>query len=252
MRPQAISSIPKSNRMTFIDATRPCPLCASGRTKLFHCDARREYIRCGQCRLVFVPSRYFLSTEDEKSCYDLHHNDPADAAYRRFLGRLFNPLVEKLSPGARGLDFGSGPGPTLSRMLTEAGFATAIYDPFYAPDASVWSVQYDFVTASEVVEHLHRPLADLSRMWNVLKLGGWLGIMTKRVRDAAAFAGWHYKNDPTHVIFFTEATFAWLASHWSAELEIIGPDVVLLRKPDWAGGRRLDVPIAADPRRGTL
>lgn len=207
-----------------------CPLCAVLGAEFFHRDKRREYRRCGVCRLVFVPQRYFLSAAEEKACYDLHQNDPQDVDYRRFLGQLFNPLIARLPPGAGGLDFGSGPGPTLSVMLAEAGFPTAIYDPFYAPDESVWSRTYGFITASEVVEHLHRPKPDLERLWHVLKPGGWLGIMTKRVRDAEPFSDWHYKNDPTHVAFFAEETFVWLAAHWSSRLEIAGPDVVLLQK----------------------
>ena len=55
--------------------------------------------------------------------------------------------------------------------------------------------------------------------------------MTKRVSDAKAFAAWHYKSDPTHVAFFADATFIWLAHHWHATLEFFGPDVVLLHKP---------------------
>jgi SAM-dependent methyltransferase len=200
-------------------------------TEFFHRDIRREYLRCSECGLVFVPSQFFLSADAEKACYDQHENRPDDPEYRRFLGRLFQPLIEKLTPGARGLDFGSGPGPTLSRMLDEAGFPTAIFDPFYAPDEIVWQDHYDFVTASEVVEHLHRPMKELQRIWTVLRPSGWLGIMTKRVLNQTTFAKWHYKNDPTHVVFFGEETFAWLARRWSAELQIVGPDVVLLWKP---------------------
>jgi SAM-dependent methyltransferase len=141
------------------------------------------------------------------------------------------PLIHRLAPGASGLDFGSGPGPTLALMLREAGFPTRIYDPLYAPDDQVWELAYDFITASEVVEHLRSPRLELERLWQVLKPGGWLGIMTKRVWNRRAFTTWHYKDDPTHVVFFAEQTFAWLARHWSATLEIIGPDVVLLNKP---------------------
>jgi 2-polyprenyl-3-methyl-5-hydroxy-6-metoxy-1,4-benzoquinol methylase len=89
---------------------------------------------------------------------------------------------------------------------------------------------YDFITASEVVEHLHHPRFELERLWSALRPRGILGIMTKRVRDQHAFANWHYKNDPTHVIFFSEATFVWLSRYWSAELQVVGPDVVLFRK----------------------
>lgn len=213
-----------------LPALSGCPLCMAGPVVDFHRDARREYRRCRTCQLVFVPPRFHLPVNAEKAHYDLHENDPEDADYRQFLARVFAPLVEKLPPQARGLDFGSGPGPTLSIMFAEAGYPTAIYDPFYAPSRSVWQDEYDFVTATEVVEHLHRPRTDLERVWEVLKPGGWLGIMTKRVLNVAAFAGWHYKDDPTHVAFFSEATFRWLARHWSARLEIVSADVVLIQK----------------------
>lgn len=213
-----------------------CPLCGELQPAVFHRDRSRKYLRCGRCGLVFVPPSYFLPPEEEKTCYDLHQNRPDDPAYRRFLGRLFDPLRAKLPPGATGLDFGSGPGPTLSLMFAEAGFPTAIFDPFYAPNHEVWRSKHDFITASEVVEHLHRPAEELDRLWNSLTMGGWLGLMTKRVRDQASFAAWHYKNDPTHVVFFADETFAWLATHWRAKLEIVGADVVLLQKCEPAAG----------------
>lgn len=180
--------------------------------------------------MVFVPPRFLLSPAEEKSVYDQHQNSPDDAGYRTFLSRLCNPLCERLSPGSRGLDFGSGPGPTLSVMFTEAGHQVAIYDPFYAPLCPPPEALYDFITASEVVEHLRHPGVELERLWKILNPGGLLGVMTKRVLDREAFSRWHYKNDPTHIRFFSTATFEYLAEHWRAELTVVGDDVVLFRK----------------------
>lgn len=208
-----------------------CPLCHEAKAvESFHRDIQREYVRCQQCGLVFVPPEYFLSLEAEKKYYDLHNNNPGDSNYRKFLGRLAQPLLEQLPPGSRGLDFGSGPGPTLSKMLARAGLPTAIYDPFYCDDSLVWNQNYDFITASEVVEHLRRPHFELSRLWSLLRPGGILGVMTKRVIDRQRFSTWHYKNDPTHIAYFSETTFRWLADSWNADLQILEPDVVLLRK----------------------
>lgn len=211
--------------------TLPCPLCGSLETGHFHTDRRREYLRCAVCDLVFVPPRFFLTAEQEKACYDQHENDPEDPRYRQFLSRLAEPLIARLAPGATGLDFGSGPGPTLSVMLREAGFPTTNYDPFYVPDETALAQTYDFITATEVAEHLHQPGRQLAQLWQILRPGGYLGIMTKRVINHQAFTTWHYKNDPTHVTFFAEETFVWLAERWEAELEILGADVVILRKP---------------------
>ena len=190
----------------------------------------REYFRCPTCYLVFVPPHYFLSPEDERAQYDCHENSAEDFAYRRFLGRLFDPVSERLTPHSQGLDFGSGPGPTLSVMFEEAGHSMKLYDPFYAPELKPLQREYDFVTASEVVEHLHHPRREFDRLWGCVKPNGLLGIMTKRVIDQEAFSRWHYKQDPTHVCFFSIETFRWLADLWQATLSVCGADVVLFRK----------------------
>lgn len=208
----------------------PCPLCASRDTRPFHRDARRDYLRCARCALVFVPPRQRLGPLEERAAYDKHRNFPHDPGYRRFLSRLFDPLRERLAPGARGLDFGAGPGPTLSVMFEEAGHPMAIYDPFYAPHPAVLEHRYDFITASEVAEHLFAPGRELERLAAMLEEGGWLGLMTKRVTSAEAFARWHYILDPTHVCFFSEASLEWLAESLDMSLELPAADVALLRK----------------------
>ena len=208
---------------------RTCPLCRTSEGRPFHQDSR-EYFRCPVCLLVLVPSHQFLTPEDEKAEYDSHENSADDPRYRRFLGRLFVPLSQRLSPESCGLDFGSGPGPTLSVMFEEAGHSMEIYDPFYAPDIKPLQQRYDFITASEVVEHLHHPRRELERLWSCLKPNGSLGIMTKRVIDREAFSRWHYKDDPTHVCFYSTETFRWLADHWRARLTVPENDVVLFMK----------------------
>mgnify|MGYP001813413853 CR=1 FL=1 len=206
----------------------PCPLCTSAQTAPYFRDQRREYLRCKECALVFVPPAFFLSPQAEKAEYDLHENAVDDPGYRRFLARLVEPLLQRLLPGARGLDFGCGPGPALAAMFVEAGHPVDLYDCFYQPDTSVLSPSYGFICATEVVEHLHRPGRELDRLWAMLEPGGILGIMTKLVRDREAFARWHYKNDSTHVCFFSRDTWAWWARRNGAALEIIGADVILL------------------------
>lgn len=87
-------------------------------------------------------------------------------------------------------------------MFEEQGAQVSLFDKFYYPDDSVLAKQYDFVTATEVWEHLSDPRLNLELLWQCVKPGGVLGVMTKLVRDAEAFKSWHYKNDPTHIIFF--------------------------------------------------
>lgn len=210
-----------------------CPLCEQPQAvaaPLFARDSRRDYRRCERCRLVWVPPAFYLSLAREKAEYDRHENALDDPGYRRFLSRLAEPLLSCLPPGASGLDFGCGPGPALAAMLEESGCRVALYDVFYRPDQTVLRRRYDFITATEVVEHLHRPGKELARLWRLLRPGGVLGIMTKRVIGQEAFQRWHYRNDPTHVSFFSEDTFAWWAAQSGARLQLTGADSVLLFK----------------------
>jgi SAM-dependent methyltransferase len=207
-----------------------CPLCTSQRNVLFHQDNRRLYWRCLRCQLVFVPPHQYLSAADEKSIYDLHQNNPADTGYRRFLSRLTTPLTERLPDHSTGLDFGCGPGPTLTQILQEQGFSMEIYDPIYADLPEVLQQQYDFITCTEVVEHFQQPGKEFKNLFSLLKPGGILGIMTKLVIDAEAFAHWHYKNDLTHISFFSITTFKWLAKQHQCHIDFLHNDVLILQK----------------------
>jgi hypothetical protein len=95
----------------------------------------RRYGTCAACGLIQVTREDHLTPAAERAHYGTHRNDPADPGYRTFLDRLCAPLVQRLPPGAEGLDYGSGPGPTLSVMLEEQGFPMRVYDPHFADDA---------------------------------------------------------------------------------------------------------------------
>lgn len=212
-----------------------CPFCSSERFELFFRDAlhlKRDYLLCADCGLVFVPAKQHLSIENEKIRYDFHRNDIADAGYRGYLNRLAGPMIKRLSPGSEGLDFGSGPGrvPVLAGIFAEAGHAMDTYDPIYAPDTGALSRRYDFVAATEVVEHLRMPAKTLGVMWDLVKPGGWLGILTQFLPEKTRFGGWRYKDDPTHICFFSAPIFERLAASWNAALNIVEPGVILLQK----------------------
>ena len=207
-----------------------CALCAGTEVVEYHRDQRRFYLHCLGCHLVFVPEKFHLSDEQEKAEYDLHENDPQDLGYRNFLNRIAEPLLAKLKPQSEGLDFGSGPGPCLSLILEERGHSVALYDIYYANNPALLECQYDFITATEVVEHLANPLFELDRLWGILRSGGQLAIMTKLVASPEKFANWHYKSDPTHISFFSVATFNFLGQRWGSVPEFIGADVIIFQK----------------------
>ncbi|UXI01205.1 class I SAM-dependent methyltransferase [Photobacterium sp. TY1-4] len=208
-----------------------CPLCQHQSADAFVEDRLRAYFRCQACALIFADPAALLAPADEKAVYDQHENNPADQGYRRFLNRLAEPLSERLGPAPLdGLDFGCGPGPTLSVMLAEMGHQMAIYDPYFADEPALLEATYDFVTCTEAIEHFYTPAREWALLLNMVKPGGWLGLMTKLATDAEAFARWHYKNDPTHVSFFSRETFRFLARRDGLSVEFVGNDVILLRK----------------------
>ena len=212
----------------------PCPLCHSSRSRLYYRDAIRDYRQCPRCRLVFVPEAQRLDPAEEKARYDLHRNDPADPRYRAFLSRLHRLVCRRIAPPARGLDFGSGPGPALAMMFRESGYEMQIFDVYYADHPGVLEREYDFVTCSEVVEHLYEPGRVLQELLVCLAPGGLLAIMTQMIIDRERFASWHYIRDPTHVAFFSRDTFSWFAEEQQCLVEFPDKDIILLTnlRPD--------------------
>jgi hypothetical protein len=207
-----------------------CPLCHNTAIHHFSRNRTRDYLLCQTCHLIFVPVEQYISADEEKARYDLHNNHPDDPDYRAFLSRMFLPMQHRLKATSSGLDFGSGPGPTLSLMFAEAGHRMKIYDHVYAPTLSALDQPCDFITATEVIEHLHRPGFELERLWSLLSPGGLLGVMTQLVPESTPFADWYYIKDPTHVCFFSRSTCEWLAEHWQAELTFPGHNAMLFQK----------------------
>lgn len=210
-----------------------CPVCEASAARLFLRVDTRDYWRCRACQSTFLDPAQLPDPDAERAQYQLHHNKPGDEGYRRFLGRLATPLLERLPPVRHSLDYGCGPGPALAAMLREAGHLVALYDPFFFDDLTVLTESYDFITCTEVAEHFHRPAEEFRRLNSLLRPGGLLAVMTSFQTDDARFVNWHYRRDPTHVVFYREATFHHLAGQYGWTCEIPGQHVVLLRK----GGR---------------
>lgn len=208
-----------------------CPVCEHDAAHPFQTVGPRDYWRCPTCSCTFLQPDQRPSPAAERAEYRLHQNHPGDAGYRRHLQQLAGPLLQRLPLAQSGLDFGCGPGPVLPDLLRDAGHAVALYDPFFRPDDTALATRYDFVTCTEVVEHFHHPADEFRRLQGLLKPGGWLGVMTRFQTDDARFAQWHYRRDPTHVVFYRETTLRWLAQHHGWLCEIPGPNVALLHKP---------------------
>lgn len=208
-----------------------CPVCRDPAPATFGVFDGLGYWRCGACQARGLNPAHHPQAADEKAEYDRHENNVDDPGYRRFLSRLADALRPHLAPGAQGLDYGCGPGPALAAMLREAGHDMTVYDPFYQPDTDALHKRYDFVTCTEVIEHFHRPAAEFDRLGALLRPGGWLGVTTCFQTDDARFAGWHYRKDPTHVVFYRAVTLEHVAATRGWSCRIPRKDVALMQVP---------------------
>lgn len=218
------------NESSFAPSPHHCPLCSAPElASFFTTNEGAEYFHCSTCDLRSLHGRHRLSLKDERSHYELHENDVHDPRYRKFVSPLFDAVSGRLTPGATGLDFGAGSGPILATLFGEAGYATEKFDPFFWPDRRVLERTYDFVVTSEVVEHFNQPQLEFPKLRALLAPGGVLGIMTHLYDSSIDFASWYYRRDPTHVVFYSKATFGWIARECSfSSLTFEGERVVVL------------------------
>lgn len=213
-----------------------CPLCGGTALDPLGRVHGRDFHDCTACGLAFLEPDQLPSPDEERARYATHRNDPGDAGYRAFLARVAQPLLARVPMGAEGLDYGSGPGPTLSRMLTEAGRPTRDYDPYFAPDEDALARSYDFITCTETAEHFFAPAAEFERLEALLRPGGWLAVMTTMRDESQSFADWWYVRDPTHVCFYRWRTMEWIATRYGWELERPHVNVALFGMPTLRAG----------------
>lgn len=112
--------------------------------------------------------------------------------------------------GARILDFGSGPEPVLASLLKDRGYEVEIYDKYFSPGTVTG--RFDMITSTEVFEHVPDPISLLKELKPRLNPGGMIAVKTSfRPDDDTEFFKWWYREDSTHISFFTVKAFEIMA-----------------------------------------
>jgi len=187
----------------------PCPLC-SGNSKSFYVFKLREFLRCNSCKSVFTNPAHYLTPAEEKTHYEWHENDPEDLRYQNFVRPLVNHIFEDFNAAHTGLDFGSGTGSPIVKLLEDEKYNISQYDLFFHNHPQVLQKGYDYIACSETAEHFKEPYKEFEQLRNLLLPNGKLYIMTERIDNSRDFTTWYYKDDPTHVFLYHENAFKWI------------------------------------------
>tara|TARA_B100000965_G_C19540862_1_gene735518 strand:+ start:363 stop:995 length:633 start_codon:yes stop_codon:yes gene_type:complete len=207
-----------------------CIVCKSNLTDIFLVVDQKTYWECNTCDAKFLDKDHYIDRKAEKNHYLKHENYINDKHYKNFLSQLYNPLKKILSKNDEGLEFGCGHGPALAYMIKSDGFKIDLYDPFFYPNKKVFKKKYNFITCTEVVEHFYSPFKEFKILDNLLKAQGCLGIMTSFFNEKLSFKNWYYRRDPTHVVFYSQQTFKYIASEKNWDCYFVGKNVVLMKK----------------------
>lgn len=209
---------------------RRCPLCHHDQAKLSFQDKKRSFYLCPECRLLFADSNSYLLPDAEKQRY----GRARQAGKQKQLARFIHPLLEQLQSLQPAPLFGLNFGRVLSeeglQQLNDAGHHLQQFDPFFAADHQLLHDQYDFICCFRVFEHFRTPAKEWDLIQKLIKPNGWLAISTPLLTSLETFPKWHYKNNPTHVSFYQQQTFAYLASLGQFKLIFAAQDFILMQK----------------------
>lgn len=186
-----------------------CLLCNSTAT-VFCKKPNHLFYKCENCQGIFRPKHTFLNSNLEKTHYEKHNNDVNDERYQNFVSPIVHAILNDFTPSDKGLDFGSGTGPVISKMLRDRVYQVENYDLYFENEPELLARKYNYISCCEVMEHFHEPLKEFQLLHSMLLPNGKLYCKTEVFRSQNSFENWYYKNDLTHVFIYQEATLNWI------------------------------------------
>jgi len=184
-----------------------CPLCKSEVD--WFCNYFKDvvkFFKCRQCFGVFKSPDSYPDLSFEKKRYETHNNDVKDLRYQKFVSPITDAVKKDFDVSSIGLDYGCGTGPVATFVLEKEKYTIKLYDPFFYPNKEYLENTYDYIICCEVMEHFFDPNHEFVKLKKLLKPDSKLFCKTKMISNdinVEDFKNWHYKNDPTHVFFYT-------------------------------------------------
>lgn len=214
----------------------------------------REFYLCEECIFIFVPSEFHITPELELERYEKHtwkeinkkdFNNYTLDEYNNTLNDLILYLILGFDLSIKyksynsfiHLDYGCGKYPNLSNLLKwnfeklNISVSSNNYDKYFNNNLDYLGKDnygaYGLITSIEVVEHFREPLKEFELLSKLLSNQSSLVIMTEFIPQNIIenidnkeifndyFKDWWYKNDETHVCFYSTKTFEVLAKKFS-------------------------------------
>lgn len=186
-----------------------CPLCNSASELYFTGKYQKHHI-CPLCKGIFVDYKDRLPPEEEEKRYKEHNNDVNDIGYQNFVSPITNAVLSEKKTSDKGLDFGAGTGPVISKILKDNNYNILQYDPFFHNYPELLNQKYDYIACCEVIEHFNNPKKEFALLKSLLNNNAGLYCMTSLYSENICFKSWYYKNDPTHVFIYQEQTMHYI------------------------------------------
>jgi 2-polyprenyl-3-methyl-5-hydroxy-6-metoxy-1,4-benzoquinol methylase len=181
-----------------------CPWCLQDSTQfLLHADSR-DYLKCLNCDLIFVPRTQLVTEADEFNRYQKHDNELTNLNYLNYFEKIIKSTDVLLSTPKSILDYGCGKSRVIEFLLKDKKHKVFSYDKYFYPDQSIYQNKYDIIYLIEVIEHLREPRRDIDSLRLLLNPNGKIVVKTKIYPDLAKFKNWYYKTDVTHIQFFAQ------------------------------------------------
>lgn len=206
--------------------SKNCPLCNNIST-VFYKNIKQLYFQCNNCKGIFIDSNLVLSKEYEKLRYEEHNNDVEDVKYQEFVSPITKSIIKDFTPNDKGLDFGAGTGPVVSKILIDNKFNIQLYDPYFHNYPNLLKEKYNYIVCCEVIEHFNNPDKEFFLLKSLLLPESKLFCMTDIYNDSIDFNAWYYKNDATHVFIYCEETILWIKKNYGFSDVIIDGRLVI-------------------------
>jgi SAM-dependent methyltransferase len=206
---------------------RLCRICRNPSYPVF--EDTRPFFACNVCGLIF--SDCLLSPEAVEKHYKDQHDNPFDwmKEANGFVELLKNAGISVPLMSSSILDYGSGSG-SLTEALKKIGFKVDCYEPMLHGEFNrkSYAESYDVIILNEVVEHLEDINKTLDIIYSVLAPNGvvfFKTLLTDQIINdpenfKESFKRWWYKDDPTHISFFSILTIEYICKDRGRNLAV--------------------------------